>query len=116
MDKFKTLSQAIRVGAKLRPQGFGAESCRPKSNRTCALNAAHEAIFGVRATGTAIASINLGLGRHGVVADPISGRVTIAVVCFDLNDSHKFSREAIADHLDKYHQGVPLVNLKAPCV
>lgn len=114
MDKFKTLSQAIRVGARLRPQGFGVQSCKPDSTHTCVLNAAHEAVFGVRATGTADAARNLGLGLRGTVIDPIKGRSTITEVCFELNDGTQFTREQIADHLDKHYQGVPLTNLKAP--
>lgn len=88
------LSEAIRLGAMLKPQAFHGEPNRPES---CAMTAACEAA----GIGTGLVSDYIeewpwlgDLGgcpvcRHG-------GRISYVIACC-LNDRHKWTRERIAD-------------------
>ena len=107
------LSQAMREGAKLHPQAFGKlrKSCGG-SYCTCALGAALEAT-GVKPKGF---TYNLlvekfpflmiyGQHTNGVVktaTNPMTGQPTLLRhVIANLNDTHKWTREAIADWLEE---------------
>ncbi len=98
------LSEAIRLGAMLKPQGFGGMSSNPQSTETCAYGAASDA-----------------LGRHVV---PLiewpwlesKGRCPdchesfwpdgkeplkyLSIISSHLNDSHIWTRERIADWVE----------------
>ena len=95
------LSEAIRLGAMLKPQGFGMLF---DGARTCAMGAAHEAIFGEMSEfdiddscSEVYALFDTLLSQR--MACPTCGyayRRTYRVI-HHLNDKHKWNREQIAD-------------------
>ena len=102
------LSEAIRLGAMLRPQGFGRVLDR--NGRTCALGAAYEAV-GISLTQPGEIPKNwlpmLDYAPWSIPCPACGGRQTKAdnyrkftfgeTVVTHLNDVHKWTREAIAD-------------------
>lgn len=88
--KYPKLSAAIRVGAKLRPQGFGIAFGDGKS---CALGAAYEAHFGEQYTGGKFFPFTLMGQTFG-----IDGSIIDAI--WNKNDKHRWTREHIADWLE----------------
>ena len=93
------LSEAIRLGAMLRPQGIGE---RAWPYRSCALQAALEAVGepGRNKLGfTDYATLECLWPALAVTAvNPVSGRTdSLLVVIYQLNDSHVWTRERIAD-------------------
>lgn len=101
------LSDAMRVGSARHPQGFGrfviyGASGYDEVVSTCAMGAACEAVEPehVRTFGDVI-------DRHwrALVATPAECpvchiRVTVCAVIVDLNDGHRWTREAIAEWLE----------------
>lgn len=87
------LSEAIRLGAMLKPQGFGV--LRDASGATCALGAALDAI-GHGENYTA-AYIEFPICRASLI-HPVRGGASIGMyVLMTLNDDHRWTREQIAD-------------------
>lgn len=103
------LSEAIRLGAMLRPQGFGHVL---KDGRSCALGAAYEAI-GLDAS-KPFMTVEIACYKAAARAFPFFAQIMIAKcpVCgkkceegnlympAHLNDVHRLSREEIADHVE----------------
>jgi hypothetical protein len=88
------LSDAIRLGALLHRQCFGA-SCRYWEGEivaTCALTGAIDAGYRAQSRDVSVLSATCPLG--------CPGRLTRAALVVHLNDDHRWTREAIADHLD----------------
>ena len=92
------LSEAIRLGSMLKPQGFGPT--HNDGTHSCALTAALDAI-----------------GKSGYYADicyhfttpamrvtqPVSGEDMLALSAIrELNDRHRWTREQIADWIDTF--------------
>lgn len=117
MQQTLTLAQAIREGATLRLQGFGAwfqvdSEGRIKSD---ALGAAYEAIFGLPDGVATMPSVTLGsrcasklytpfpelIHREGLACPECKEHKSglYEAICH-LNDNHFFTREAIADWVD----------------
>lgn len=90
--KVLKLSEAIRIGAKLRPQCVGYLF---KGGASCALGAAYEALGGkpVEADSTN--------PEYNRIYDDLYGRygVDVCSIAYDRND-HGASREAVADYLE----------------
>lgn len=91
------LSEAIRLGAMLKPQGFGHGSGYPHASATCALGAAYEASD----CGAGWASLEK---RFPVVNAlplkcPTCGKANPGMVPH-LNDDHRWTREQIADWVE----------------
>ena len=84
--KVMKLSKAIRIGARIRPQGFGAYF---HVGRSCALGAAFEGMKGRPANS---------IGRLIWDELGISPRLHDRIV--DLNDAQHWTREQIADWLE----------------
>jgi hypothetical protein len=101
------LHEAIRLGAMMKPQGFigdvdrGDPSERIKGDRTCALEAALDAI------GDTFGSYSRPWpwlnDRANSPACPVCGQVSIVafITIMHLNDTHKWTREAIADWVEQ---------------
>lgn len=104
------LSEAIRLGAMLRPQFFGASSGTLPDGRvgTCAMGAALEAI-GVGPKELAVnyppippeTWADLALREERCPVVKCVETTTIAGVAAHLNDTHKWTREAIADWVEQ---------------
>jgi hypothetical protein len=99
-----TFSDAIRLGAMLKPQGFGP---RALGDRTCALAAAAEA------AGIAFPDAWRTINYPGLQAEwPMLRRSTGCPICafpasmlviiWHLNDQHRWTRESIADWVDAF--------------
>lgn len=101
VNRYATLSAAIRAGSKLHPQGFGAYL---QDGRTCALGAAREAMQ----LPTTIAMLEFFpymLGRAQLIPCPTECAVAescISTMCVHLNDEHQWTREAIADFVEAW--------------
>lgn len=110
------LSEAIRLGAMLRPQGFG-RSYDKRNGGTCAFGAACEAcgidVTDDKATGAAkLAWYGFYASLMGVPC-PVcnaSGSVTIP----HLNDHHHWTRERIADWVESIENTLD-ASKEAPC-
>lgn len=94
------LSEAIRLGAMLKPQGFGSSSMYDP-RRSCALGAASDAV------GLALDSYRwLRLAKiwpqlDESYASPATRQVDrLLVVIYDLNDNRGWTRERIADWVE----------------
>lgn len=97
------LSEAIRDGAKLGPQGFGVGYFHPG---TCALGAARELVTGIKHKN------NAGACHWAAESFPWTGKTIVkcpacdtqsdicGIVALCLNDKHKWSREAIAEWVE----------------
>src|ERR1041384_7086595 len=111
------LSEAIRLGALLKAQGFGRYGVRadgPTAVRTCALGAAADAIGMLDrlmpVDDRAVVSLASAfpaewhLLEESVIgsACPVCGAVhqTLAGVIAHVNDRHRWTREAIADWIE----------------
>src|SRR5690242_5885500 len=88
--KYK-LSEAIRIGARLRPQGFGGVLFQRRKGVSCALLAAYEAEKGYPAPTETFASADL--------SDWASARFgeDMRIAVMTKNDAEGCSREEIAD-------------------
>ena len=107
MDKPMTLSEAIRLGAMLKPQGFGANSMYA-ADSSCALAAACDAV--------GIARVYVALGhpymdlekRFPILTATVPGMPwDIAEEIWKRNDSHRHTREAIADWMETLENAQP---------
>jgi hypothetical protein len=96
------LSEAIRQGAKLRPQGFNNSFKEIEGViHSCAWGAAHEAITGNAdvSQGAIMWKTHANIVTTSVI-NPVTKKPRIlSLVITDLNDAHKWSREQIADWL-----------------
>lgn len=122
MKHFCSFSEAIREGAKLRPQGFDRLF---KDGRTCAVGA------GLDAMGVDLDQIG-GMAEYANIRDELtpeysylfeqtSARCPIAECCsgfchlqdaiLHFNDEHKWTREAIADWLETEEEKIGYVTL-----
>ena len=108
-----SLADAIRLGATLRPQGFGA-MFTPGDGTSCALGAAYEAIFGRVAEDGGVALDAL-IARYPVLlaeagacphapcdSEPVWPVDSLAV---HLNDFHAYSREQVAACIEGFEIG-----------
>lgn len=86
------LSEAIRVGAKLRPQCFGFLF---RDGASCALGAAYEALGGIPIDGDASDP------AYCKIYDQLEGRFG-SDICYEAHDRNDrgASREAVADWLE----------------
>lgn len=82
-----TLSEAIRIGAKIRPQGRGG--CNAARGTSCALSAAHEAITGQPNT----------FVEYWSTVKPLAPEHVLEAV-YRKNDFDGWTRERIADWLE----------------
>lgn len=97
------LSEAIRLGAMLKPQGFGNEALFGKS--TCALGAAADAVnlpeelerYETLCTPFPIVGDHVEACPAGAGCAAIWCGVTVLHMAYHLNDIHKWTRERIAD-------------------
>lgn len=93
------LSEAIRLGAMLKPQAFGL--CY-SDGRTCAMGAAWDAIGKLHVTASD-PSIDFGDSYWAVagVSCPVCGRASgSGMAVAHLNDDHRWTREQIADWVE----------------
>lgn len=101
------LSEAIREGAKLRPMGY--VSYFPMNNKgelcSCAFGAAYEALM----ANTDYVYFNKLEAMVGVdtveaqLKSPLNdGVYSLFTVVTDMNDSHKYTREEIADYIEQF--------------
>jgi hypothetical protein len=103
------LSEAIRLGAMLRPQFFGASSGTLPDGRvgTCAMGAALEAIgFGPKEFCVIRPPMlepwtDFALQEERCPVVDCAKPNTISGVAAHLNDAHKWTREAIADWVEQ---------------
>lgn len=87
------LSEAIKLGAMLHPQGFGGMHV---NDGTCALGAAEDAGFNVNAL--VDETINCAhRGQHTACPECAHPCCGVGGVVVHLNDCHRLTREAIAD-------------------
>lgn len=94
MDKFTKLSQAIRVGAKAHPQCFGRfiSYSFEGISHTCALGAAYLVMGGDPLDTTRAGQM---FSERFNIPVEISGKIV------DWNDKLHWSRESIADELER---------------
>jgi len=96
------LSEAILIGAAIRPQAFGDYV---KDGRTCALGAAYEALFdrlppAAQSEHCRVLSEIAPYGGYNDSANPVSGKAgPICDICVELNDDQLWTREEIATWL-----------------
>jgi hypothetical protein len=111
MKHFCCFSEAIREGAKLRPQGFGELHANGAS---CAIGAGREAIYGttegeqehydqIRALFPYLQT------RASCPACPL--RLSLFIVAYHLNDDHRWTREQIADWLQSEEDKLGFVTI-----
>lgn len=106
-DEVMPLSQAIRLGAKLRPQAFGALFV---DGGSCSLGAAYEAVGYTVRNGQVIVNSSVprawvkiagGIGKFDC---PVTGcnqqRDLVLGLVTHLNDRHHWTRERIADFIE----------------
>lgn len=92
------LSEAIRLGAMLKPQGFGRATTGPRATATCALGAAYQASGSQHSWGSLCQHFPI-LSRLEWVECP-ECRVPHETPIPHLNDDHRWTREQIADWLE----------------
>lgn len=106
-------SEAIRDGAKRRPQGFNFYFSEGGS---CAFGAAMEAIFEVRdETPGACVRLYPYLDNRSGPCPACKKRanvyVSVSSMIFHLNDEHKWTREQIADFVEQYEESIGFVTI-----
>lgn len=103
------LSEAIKEGAKIRPQSFGqffGGTDNPHEITSCAIGAAYEAACGMASIRDANDGlVELGKAVHvdfkSYVTEPLFGRnLGLYRTIIMLNDDSKWTREQIADWLE----------------
>lgn len=113
------LSEAIRLGALLNPQGFG--EMKEKDGRTCALGAALEAMGALQKdvrTNWLFPVLKMYVTCPAGDGHAQFGETSLDAMIIHLNDFHKWTREEIADWVEvqevrqekevKEHFGVPV--------
>jgi hypothetical protein len=93
------LHEAIRLGAMMKPQGFGLGSGNPRAAATCALGAAYEA---ARVTGSwrSLLLVFPQLKHIEQLACPTCDTTQDGLIAH-LNDDHRWTREQIADWVEQ---------------
>lgn len=100
------LSEAIRLGAMLKPQGYGR--LLDWNGDTCALGAACEAV-GIRISVHQSSPNNATFRRWPILRERVespmtdrhrAGRASVSVTIQSLNDSARWTREQIADWVE----------------
>lgn len=118
MKHFCSFSEAIREGAKLRPQNFGGGMDEERT-KTCAFVAACEAIVGTL-DGPEFSHFNANVLYRYLIesnAECPTSPCTIEVpfclmnIIFHLNDVHQWTREAIADWLESEEEKLGFVTI-----
>jgi hypothetical protein len=107
-----SLSQLIRVGAGLKPQGFGQPV---KDGKTCAFGAAYDAL-GILDNPRRWRSIER---LYPYVNDVVDGTSAcrylrsepLRYIVTHLNDCHHWTREAIADWVEEYEESIGYVTV-----
>lgn len=111
------LSEAIRLGAMLKPQGAGSGSAKPHADATCALGAAIESaglsydhdFTSVRERWPFVSAVRLAcplrdertIYQHGMVCHTFFAQSRqLLDLIWHLNDAHGWSRERIADWVE----------------
>lgn len=126
MIQFFTFSEAIRTGIPLSPQGRGALKLH---GRTCALGAGLEAM-GVLPTDKHYSFDDISytfytefLKLYPYTVDHVQcpvnlgcGRKILWALMVDLNDNHQWSREEIADFVEKHEESIGFVTLTETAV
>ena len=126
------LSEAIRLGAMLRPQGRGIESADPRREATCALGAAAMAAGLPIQSGGRVLTVR---GEAGFTTEPCVkvpaewvSLMTLEVNCpscgfwhehlagavAHLNDDHEWTRELIADWVESFERERGLIPQASP--
>lgn len=111
MKHFCSFSEAIREGAKLRPQGFGELHANGKS---CAIGAGREAIYGTTESEQEQYDEIRTLFPYLQTLSPCPAcplRMTLFIAAYHLNDFHEWTREAIADWLEEREEELGFVLL-----
>lgn len=92
------LSEAIRLGSLLKPQGFGGGSADMSAMKTCAYGAANEAL------GANVIPLHVWpwLGQPGICPSCGGGgrEMLLGIISVHLNDLHRWTREQIADWVE----------------
>jgi hypothetical protein len=99
MDKINKFSQAIRLGATFKPQGFGAEAMY-STQKSCVLAAASDAL-GITDNKYHMLRERFPALDSEVSHPTIPYRDNIWTICYVLNDQDHWSREKIANWLEK---------------
>jgi hypothetical protein len=114
MKNFCSFSEAIREGAKLRPQYFGSATNFERT-ATCAWGAGIEAIIETLAV---VAFVNFNpYGLYPYLCQVVSAcpacgqRKPLGILIFHLNDGHSWGREAIADWLESEEEKLGFITL-----
>lgn len=99
------LSEAIRAGSMLKPQGFGPLSGHPSAPFTCALGAAYEAV-GMKRLPMALTHLPISWMRIFAVTSEACPacfphvKVAMPWIIAHLNDGHAWTRSQIADWVE----------------
>jgi len=113
MKLFASFSEAIREGAKLRPQSFRQMY---RDGSTCAIGAGYEAMTGgLEGVSAAVPELEYPYLKEPSTC-PVSqcqdeDAVDMTDVIIHLNDSHRWSRADIADWLEKEEEKLGYVTL-----
>lgn len=105
---FNTFSEAIREGAKLRPQGRGMFF---RAGRTCAYGAGTEAVTGEANKWEVVWELYPYLCATDVTCPKCEVRGAIQGIIYHLNDDHGWKRERIADWLESEEEKLGYVLL-----
>lgn len=117
-----SLSQAIRLGAAMKPQGFG--NYFDKDGGTCVMGAALDAVGELKQTvvGNAfefysmfpINKVKVGTCPGGCKYRPIAGD-DLHGYLWHLNDAHRWTREQVADWVEmiEFHEAANSAKLEA---
>lgn len=107
------LSEAIRLGATMKPQGFGSLLVVGSNGReyTCAMGAAFDAV-GAAQDIRAVAFVFPGYSRKVFPicdACKLPARVGVTSMVMHLNDAHSWTREKIADWVEEQEVSMGLI-------
>ena len=104
-------SEAIRLGSMLGPQGFGRKSLRANAGTLCANDAAMAATNTRDIYEMPVSSVSVSCPEC-----PHGPRQPLAfIVAMHLNDMHRWTRERIADFVEKQEKLHPAIPEEAPC-
>ncbi len=104
------LSEAIRLGAMLKPQGYGPVSVNPARDATCALGAAGAALGFQGHIKIYLKLVATYPWTLTVLTCPVCESLYIAPVVTmitHLNDYHRWTRERIADWVEQIERQLP---------
>lgn len=99
------LSEAIRLGAMLKPQGFGEYV---RAGATCAMGAAFDALgaLDVPFSESEVFPIVSIVSPRCPICNARSYCGDIGSMIFHLNDDHKWTRERIADQVEIWEEAI----------